>query len=495
MCLPPAKRSDRGAFRGRVSGSNRLTHMSLTEIKSLAETKPYAEIKPCSTRVSLINLGCAKNEVDSEEMLGLLQQEGYRIEASYDPAHVSTDTDVVVINTCGFIESAKQESINTILEALQRKERGEIKKVVVAGCLAQRYSTELATEMTEVDAFLGTGQMGRIADIVGQTLIRADQLLDINAKPHHRWVDKPTRARIGAPWTAYLKISEGCDHACTFCAIPSFRGRHVSKPMERIIAEAGLLAAQGVKELNLIAQDSTQYGYDLYGKMRLPELLRELSQVDGIQWLRLFYCYPSRVNRGIIEAIATTPKVCHYIDMPLQHADDEMLRLMRRPMTYAGYLKLLDDFRAAAPDVAIRTTFIVGFPGETKAHFATLERFIEEAQFDRVGVFTYSVEDGTPSADMEPKVAALTKSLRKDALMKRQQAISLACNQRWVGREMDILIEGRSPQDAATAVGRSFRDAPEIDGRVYVERCAAQPGTFVRARVTEAHPYDLVAAI
>ena len=441
----------------------------------------------------MINLGCAKNEVDSEEMLGELARAGYAVETSHNPAGVSADTDVVVINTCAFIDAAKEESINTILEALQRKERGEIKRVVVAGCLVQRYAKELAAEMPQVDAFLGTGQMGRIQDAVGQSLIRAEQLLEVAAKPHHRWLDMPTRVRIGTHWSAYLKISEGCDHACTFCAIPSFRGKHVSKPMERIVQEAEGLARDGVKELNLIAQDSTQYGYDLYGKMRLPELLKELSQVDGIRWIRLFYCYPSRVNRGVIEAIATTPKVCHYIDMPLQHADDEMLRAMRRPMSYDGYLKLLADFRAAAPDVAIRTTFIVGFPGESKKHFENLERFVEEARFDRVGVFEYSVEDGTPSAAMLPKVASRTKRARKEALMERQQAISLACNRKWVGRELEVLVEGQSPLDGTTAIGRSFRDAPEIDGQVYVRRCAALPGTFVRVRVTEARPYDLMA--
>ncbi len=444
-------------------------------------------------KVSLINLGCAKNEVDSEEMLGVLATEGYAIETSHDSDGVSADTDVIVINTCGFIDAAKEESVNTILEALERKKSGEIKKVVVAGCLVQRYAKELAAEMPEVDVFLGTGQMQTIGRVVGQTLIRPEQLLEVAAKPHHRWVDTPTRARIGSPWTAYLKISEGCDHACTFCAIPSFRGRHVSKPMERILAEAEQLAAQGVKELNLIAQDSTQYGYDLYGKMRLPELLRELSKVERIHWIRLFYCYPSRVNRGIIEAIATTPKVCHYIDMPLQHADNEMLRRMRRPMSYEGYLKLLADFRAAAPDVAIRTTFIVGFPGETKAHFATLERFVEEAQFDRVGVFEYSVEDGTPSAEMEPRVPSRVKRARKEALMQRQQAVSLACNRKWVGRELEVLIEGRSAMDVTMATGRSFRDALEIDGLVKVRRCSARPGTFVRARIVEARPYDLIA--
>jgi ribosomal protein S12 methylthiotransferase len=444
------------------------------------------------SKVSLINLGCAKNEVDSEEMLGVLSGEGYAVESSHDPAHVSRDAEVIVINTCGFIEAAKQQSIDTILEAVQRKERGEVKKVVVAGCLAQRYGKELAAEMPEVDAFLGTGQVGAIGSVVGQSLIRTDQLLQVAEKPHHRWVNTPTRVRIGKPWSAYLKISEGCDHKCTFCAIPSFRGAHVSKPMERIVAEAEALAKQGVKELNLIAQDSTQYGYDLYGEMRLPELLRALSPIEGIEWIRLFYCYPSRVNRGVIEAIATTPKVCHYIDMPLQHADNAMLRAMRRPMTYDGYLKLLADFRAAAPDVAIRTTFIVGFPGETEEHFATLERFLDEAQFDRVGVFEYSTEDGTPSADLKPKISARVKRQRQEALMRRQRDISLARNQAWVGRELEVLIEGRAPHDTTLMVGRSFRDAPEIDGQVYVRRSTAQPGTFVRARVTEARPYDLL---
>lgn len=445
------------------------------------------------TKISLINLGCAKNEVDSEEMLGVLATSGYAVESSYDAPGVSSDADVIVINTCGFIESAKQQSIDTILEALERKERGEVKKVVVAGCLSQRYAAELRDELKNVDGWIGTGQMQSITEVVGQTLIRPDSLALINEKPHHRWVDTPTRVRLGKPWTAYLKISEGCDHACTFCAIPSFRGKHVSKPIEKILAEAASLVQQGALELNLIAQDSTQYGYDLYGEMRLPLLLRELAQIDGVKWLRLFYCYPSRVNRGIIEAVATTPKVCHYIDMPLQHADNAMLRAMRRPMSYEGYLKLLEDFRAAAPDVAIRTTFIVGFPGETKGQYETLERFVDEAKFDRVGVFEYSVEDGTPSADIEPKVPKKVKRWRREKLLARQQAISLACNEKWVGREMDVLVESRSPSDSTAAMGRSFRDAPEVDGQVIIKRSAAKPGTFVRVRITEARPYDLIA--
>ena len=447
------------------------------------------------TSVSLINLGCAKNEVDSEEMLGQLKQCGYSVESRHEVNDVRSGSDVVVINTCGFIDAAKEESINTILEALQRKKRGEIKRVVVSGCLVQRYSKELAEEMPEVDAFLGTGRVGSISDIVGKSLIRTSQLMEVPDKPHHRWVNTPTRARIGAPWTAYLKISEGCDHACTFCAIPSFRGSHVSKPIETIVQEAEQLAAQGVRELNLIAQDSTQYGYDLYGGMRLPDLLLALSEINDIHWIRLFYCYPSRVNRGIIEAIATTPKVCHYIDMPLQHADNDMLRAMRRPMSYEGYIKLLAQFRQATPDVSIRTTFIVGFPGETPTQFATLLRFVEEAQFDRVGVFEYSVEDGTPSADIKPRVTSRTKSSRKAKLMQLQQQISLEANRKWIGKELEVLVEARSNIELTTAVGRSFRDAPEVDGKVYVRNCTARPGSFVRTRVVEAKHYDLVAEL
>jgi ribosomal protein S12 methylthiotransferase len=452
--------------------------------------------------VQMVNLGCAKNVVDSEEMLGVLERNGYAIDSR-------RDADVVVINTCGFIEAAKQESIDAILEALERKKRGDVRKVVVAGCLSQRYGRDLAAEMPEVDAFIGAGQMQSIAQVVGDTLVRPGQLLEVPEKPHHRWVDVPTRVRSTAPWTAYLKISEGCDHTCTFCAIPSFRGKHVSKPLERIIEEARLLAGQGVKELNLIAQDSTQYGYDLYRKAMLPALLRELSQVDGVRWLRLFYCYPSRVNAAVIEAIATTPKVCQYIDMPLQHADDDVLRAMRRPMNADAYLRILSQFRAASPDVAIRTTFIVGFPGETEAQFENLMRFVEAAQFDRVGVFEYSTEDGTPSADLPGRVPSRVKRARKDKLMRLQQQISLARNQAWVGREIEVLVEetGRRGDGERTsmsptlplshsptlAVGRSFRDAPEVDGQVYVSGCNAQPGEFISARVTAARAYDLIA--
>jgi ribosomal protein S12 methylthiotransferase len=437
--------------------------------------------------VQMINLGCAKNVVDSEEMLGELSREGYAIDAN------RSNPDVVVINTCGFIESAKQESIDVILQALERKRRGDVGKVVVAGCLVQRYAKELAAELPDVDAFLGAGQMSSISDVVGQTLLRPRQVLQVPEKPHHRWLDVPTRVRSTANWTAYLKISEGCDHKCTFCAIPSFRGLHASKPLERNVAEAESLAAEGVRELNLIAQDSTQYGYDLYGKAMLPELLRALSAVEGVRWLRLFYCYPSRVNDAVIEAIASTPKVCQYIDMPLQHADDEVLKAMNRPRNGGRYLEILRKFRVASPDVAIRTTFIVGFPGETEEQFENLLRFVEEAQFDRVGVFEYSTEDGTPSADLPHRVPARIKRQRKDRLMRLQQDISLARNRAWIGRDLEVLVERQSDTGGMPAViGRSFRDGPEVDGEVTVYR-NAQPGQFIQARITGAETYDLIA--
>lgn len=451
------------------------------------------ETKSGSNVIGMINLGCPKNEVDSEEILGLLQDEGYASRFLRSPQELqTTSAEVVIINTCAFIEAAREESIQTILEAIEQKKQGRVKKIVVVGCLAQRYTQELAEALPEVDAFVGTGQLDQVAEVAQNTLIRPQQIRKTPHQPQHRWLPNPSRVRLGSPWSAYLKISEGCDHACTFCAIPSFRGRHTSKPFEQILKEAQQLAKAGVRELNLIAQDSTQYGYDLYKRPRLPELLKELAQIEELHWIRLFYCYPSRVTPELIETLANTPKVCHYIDMPLQHADDAILRKMRRPMSYKEYLKLLGDFRSAMPDAAIRTTFIVGFPGETEGHFATLERFLEEAQFDHVGVFTYSIEEGTPAASLRPKVSPQVKAQRYERLMDLQKTISHERNRQWLGRTLEVLVESRSPLDPSMAVGRSFRDAPEVDGKVYVKRCFAPPGTFVPVRIVEARPYDLV---
>ncbi len=445
--------------------------------------------------VELVNLGCPKNVVDAEEALGLLARDGCTVAAG------SADPDVVVINTCGFIDAAKNESIDAILRAVERKRKGEVRRVVVAGCLAQRYARELPGELPEVDAFVGTGSPAELARSVRDVAAGDDRLIRIERRPRHQFAVDAPRMRSTAPWTAYLKISEGCDHRCTFCAIPGIRGKHTSKPLDQIVAEAERLVASGARELNLIAQDSTQYGRDLYGEFMLPRLLREVAAVDGVRWVRLFYCYPTRVNARVIEAIAGTPGVCQYIDMPLQHADSDVLRAMARPGSAASYMRLIQRFREASPDIALRTTFIVGFPGETRAAFGRLMDLVEHARFDRVGVFEYSREDGTPSAALDRQVRPATKRARRDRLMRLQQDISLERNRRWIGRELEVLVEGFAAPSAragaaaaeSVAIGRSFRDGPEIDGLVRVRGGAMAPGEFVRVRVTDAGVYDLSA--
>ncbi|MHB8636818.1 MAG: 30S ribosomal protein S12 methylthiotransferase RimO [Fimbriimonadaceae bacterium] len=432
--------------------------------------------------VKVITLGCAKNEVDSEEIAGVLINAGYTLDG------LAATSDVTIINTCGFLEASKLESIAAIKKAVAGKRRGATSRVIVAGCLAQRMGAELARLAPGADAYIGVGQMNRFADIVRDVQSRRTQLIDIEP-PHHRWAAVESRARPGHPWSAYLKLSEGCDHNCTFCTIPSFRGGHQSKPIERVLAEARHLAAQGAVELNLIAQDVTQYGYDLYKRFTLPALLRELNGVDGIEWIRLLYFYPSRLTDEVIEALATLPKVLPYVDIPLQHAHPDVLRRMRRPWDGERYLKLLEKLRAAVPGVAIRSTFIVGFPGETPEEFQYLLDFVKAARMDRVGGFTYSREPGTPSHDMEDQVPFRLKRDRYAQLMELQQGISLAVNKAWCGRELMVLVE--EIRDT-WAVGRSYRDAPEIDGLVFVEG-GAQPGKLIRATVTAAEPYDLVA--
>lgn len=438
--------------------------------------------KPKGT-VQLITLGCAKNEVDSEEIAGVLRQAGYQLDG------LASHPDVIVINTCGFLEAAKREGLRVIQAAVEQKRRGECGKVMVAGCLVQRMGESLARILPEVDAFVGVGQMGRFHEIVEQTLASPRPLIEIQP-PHHRWAEVTTRLRAGQPWSAYLKISEGCDHRCTFCTIPSFRGKHVSKPLERVFQEAQWLAQQGTRELNLIAQDTTQYGYDLYGRFMLPTLLEQLSQLEGIRWIRLLYCYPSRITPSLIETMARLPKVVPYLDVPLQHADRAILRAMRRPGDAEAYLRLIERLRAAMPEIALRTTFMVGFPGETEEQFENLLRFVQEAQLDRLGVFLYSREAGTPAAQLPQQVPFRLKRERYDRLLRAQQSISLARNRQWLGRTLEVLIEGYTP-DKRLAIGRSFRDAPEIDGVVYVRHCHAQPGEFVPVRIEKADVYDL----
>lgn len=431
-------------------------------------------------KVRIVTLGCAKNEVDSEEIAGVLKSSGYAIDSD------SRKTDVTIINTCGFLEASKQESIEAIKAAVKAKKAGETGRVIVAGCLAQRLGADLMKLAPGADAYVGVGQMGRFNEIVKDTLTRSDQVLDV-APPHHRWADVPTRARSGRPWSAYLKVSEGCDHKCTFCTIPSFRGKHDSKPIERVVSEAQHLSRQGTREINLIAQDVTQYGFDLYKQFTLPKLLQELNGVDGIDWVRILYFYPNRLTDEVIEAMASLPKVAKYIDIPLQHAHPDTLRRMKRPWDGERYLRLFEKVRAAMPEVAIRTTFIVGFPGETDEEFSYLIDFVKEAKLDRVGAFLFSREPGTPSHDMPDQVTFKRKRERFDQLMTVQQRISLRVNQSWIGKSLKVIVEDERD---GWKIGRSHRDAPEIDGLVFFQG-TAQPGDWVDVEVTEAEAYDL----
>jgi ribosomal protein S12 methylthiotransferase len=434
------------------------------------------------SNVKIVTLGCAKNDVDSEEIAGVLAKAGYSVDGS-------EDAEITIINTCGFLEAAKRESLEEIQAAIRAKNEGKTKKVIVAGCLAQRMGDELRQIAPGADAYIGVGQMARFAEIVGKPQERGRVE---HAEPQHLWADVQTRARTGAPWSAYLKISEGCDHRCTFCTIPSFRGKHQSKPLERVLLEANHLAKTGAREINLIAQDVTQYGYDLYKQFTMPRLLRELAEVEGIDWIRLLYCYPNRLTSEVIDAMASSEKVCNYIDVPLQHAHPEVLRMMKRPWSGDRYLRLFDDLRKAMPDCAIRTTFIVGFPGETDEHFEYLLQFVQEAKLDRVGAFTFSREPGTPSHDMPNQVAEKEKEWRYNRLMKQQQSISLSKNKAWIGRKLPVLLEGYT--DEGWMAGRSHRDAPEIDGLVFVEESEGlRPGDIVETTVVDGAEYDLYA--
>jgi ribosomal protein S12 methylthiotransferase len=439
------------------------------------------------TKVGLVQLGCPKNHVDAEEMMGALSQE-----ASDHCEFVANgaDADVVIINTCAFIESAKQESINAILDAVKLKNRGLIKRVVVTGCLAQRYGAELEAEIPEVDSILGVESARSISNVVFGEL-PLTRINPTNLSEKYPLIPN-SRLRSGnARWTAYLKLSEGCDHACTFCSIPAFRGKHRSKPIERLVEEATQLAESGAKEINLVAQDTTAYGMDLYQKLALPELLMRLNDIEGIDWLRLLYCYPTMVTDRLIDVWAETPKLLPYIDMPLQHADNEMLRAMKRGGNVDLYHRVIGKLRSRIPNLTLRTTFIVGFPGETDEQFDNLRQFVEDVKFDRLGVFVYSAEEGTPAALLDNQIPKKVSSARRNELMRVQQSISLERNQQWIGKSLKVLVEHKRGTDI---VGRSQRDAPEIDGSITIKNCDAVPGDFVETIVSGAEFYDLTGA-
>ena len=433
-------------------------------------------------RVHFLTLGCPKNQVDSEVMLGVLARRGHEI--VLDPAAA----DVLVVNTCSFITPAKEESIEAILDMARVKAGGTGQRLVVAGCLAQRYADQLRTALPEVDVFIGTGDLLRIADAVEAPLAEGPV---VYRGAHHVLPARElaTRVRTGAWWTAYLKVSEGCDHRCSFCIIPRIRGRHESRPLTDLIEEAARLAGEGVVELNLIAQDLTAYGRDRRDGSSLAVLLRALAaRVPQARWLRLLYAYPASVTEELLEVMATEPAVCHYLDMPLQHISDRMLRAMRRERNGTVIRRLIERIRAAVPGIALRSSFIVGFPGEREEDVAELCGFLEEAELDHVGVFRYSREEGTSAAGLADQVPERLKAERRARVMEVQACVAARRAAAWVGRLTEVLVEG--VDERGGLVGRTASQAPEIDGMVRL-RGPATPGDLVEARLTGAAIYDL----
>ena len=452
-------------------------------------------------KIGFVSLGCPKNLVDSEVMLGMAEKDGHEITAD------AADADVLVVNTCAFIDRAKQESIDTILEMAELKKQAAGRKLVVTGCMAERYREELKKEIPEIDAIYGTGEVEGLSHFmsgVGNREPGTATSLPFYTKPPVFGVDLPTyiydadtpRKRVTPRHYAYVKIAEGCDYKCAFCIIPKMRGHYRSRPIESIVQEAHQLAAQGVKELLLISQDSTFYGIDRGERGALPKLLRELNDVAGIEWIRLLYLYPTTITSEVIEAIADLDKVVKYIDLPLQHASDAVLKRMKRPGTRQSYVRLLQNIRARIPNVALRTTFIVGFPGETAADFAELESFIEEIGFDHVGVFTYSHEEGTSAHDLEDDVPAATKKKRQERLMARQRDLVTARQQARLGERTRLVIDGPSPEHELVLQGRLPGQAPEIDPVVYLTDCdpsTLPKGAFIDVEIVGAQEYDLIA--
>ena len=436
---------------------------------------------------SFVSLGCPKNTVDSERMLGLLAQDGYV------PVSEVDGSDLVIVNTCGFIDAARAESLAVIREMIARKRDGKIRGIVVAGCLAERQKGMLLEEVPEVDQIIGVfgrEEIAQAADRILGGLI--EQRTIFNPAPV-RALDDTARLRITPRHLAYLKVSEGCSRFCTFCAIPYMRGKHVTKPIEAVVAEARELAADGVVELNLVAQDMTYYGVDLYGRPRLAELIRELNDVEGIRWIRILYNYPNYFNEDLYEALASSEKVIPYLDMPLQHINDRMLKMMNRRHTRGETEEIIGRLRETMPGLALRTTFIVGFPGETEAEFEELLAYVEETKFQRLGAFPYSFEPDTPAAKLPGQLPDEVKAERRDRIMAAQQPIAFEFNRSLVGRTLDVLIDGPSPSALGPGVwsGRSYADAPDVDGVVFVRDRRIGPGDLVPCEILSTEGYDL----
>lgn len=435
-------------------------------------------------KILFVSLGCDKNLVDSEVMLGMLVDKGYTF--TDDEA----DADIIVVNTCCFINDAKEESINTILEMAELKKSGSCKALIVSGCLAQRYKEEIQTEIEEVDAILGTSAIDKIVETVDAVLEgkHENHIEDINLTPVY---GKKRVVTTGGHF-AYLKIAEGCDKHCTYCIIPKIRGNYRSIPMESLIAEAEQLVENGAKEIILVAQETTLYGLDIYGSRKLPQLLHELCKIKGLYWIRILYCYPEEINDELIQAIKTEKKVCHYLDMPIQHASDAILKRMGRRTNQTELREIIARLRTEIPDICLRTTLITGFPGETEADHEELMNFVDEMEFDRLGVFTYSPEENTPAAEMEGQIEEEVKQRHQAEIMELQQEIAFEKAENMIGRTVDAIIEGKVADENAY-VARTYKDAPNVDGYLFIntER-ELMTGDYVTAKVTGSNEYDII---
>ncbi len=432
--------------------------------------------------VALVSLGCSKNLIDSEVMLNILASNKYNLTKNVE------DADIIIVNTCGFIESAKQESIDNIIELGQLKKNGKCKVLIASGCLAERYKEELLNEMPELNAVIGTGDYKNILEVI-ESALQGNKVVMFGNQENVDIYDLPRVISTTASST-YLKIAEGCDNRCTYCIIPKLRGKYRSRRFEDIVEEAKLLAKQGIKELNIIAQDTSRYGKDLYGEYKISELLQEISNIEGIEWIRLLYTYPDEFDDKLINVIASNDKICKYLDIPVQHASNRILKRMGRRTTNEEVLELIKKLRRMIPDITLRTSLIVGFPGESEDDFKELVDFVKEVKFDRLGVFNYSREEDTPAYEMEAQIDDEIKLKRQERIMLLQSDISYDKNQLMIGKTLKILVEGTEQNKY---YGRSSKDAPEIDGIVFfASKDMLKPGDFTYVKITEASEYDLM---
>lgn len=442
-------------------------------------------LRKANEKVSMVSLGCPKNLVDAEVMLGCLDRAGFGITTDEHEA------EIIIVNTCAFIGDAKKESVDTILDLADRKQDGTCRLLVVAGCLPQRYQEELARELPEVDIFIGTADYPRIAELIAEHDRSSGQIC-YTSDPDYLFDETLPRLNSSPAYTAYLKIAEGCSNCCTYCVIPSIRGPFRSRPLESLVEEARRLATGGVKELNIIAQDVTRYGEDLPDNPTLVDLLRQLATIDELRWIRLLYAYPDGISEQLVELLRDEPKLCKYLDIPIQHISDPVLKRMNRRSSSADIRRVIGRLREEIPGIALRTSLIVGFPGETDDDFRALLSYVEEARFDRLGVFCYSREEGTPAAEMEGQVTERVKRERYKRLMKAQARVSFLCNRALIGTVEEVLVEGYSDETDLLLKGRSARQAPDIDGMVYITSGTAQVGDIIPLRITDSSDYDLI---